>query len=64
MLVSARLVPPIRDLFSAHPLAVRCSPEQVAALLWVLRHVPEPVGNFEVEAALEVLDVEREREAA
>jgi hypothetical protein len=29
-------------------------------MLWVLRHVPEPVGNFEVEAALEVLDVERE----
>jgi hypothetical protein len=41
----------VRDLFSEHPLAVRCGPEQVAALLWVLRHVPEPVGNFEVEAA-------------
>jgi hypothetical protein len=60
MLVSANIVPAVRDLFSERPLAVRCSPEQVAALLWVQRHVPEPVGNFEVEAALEVLDVERE----
>ncbi len=58
--MSARLVPAVRDLFSAHPLAVRCTPEQIAAMLWVLRHVPEPVGNFEVEAALEVLDMERE----
>ncbi len=62
--MSARLLPAVRDLFSAHPLAVRCTPEQIAAMLWVLRHVPEPVGNFEVEAALEVLDIEREREAA
>ena len=62
--MSANMVPAVRDLFSERPLAVRCSPEQIAALLWVLRHVPEPVGNFEVEAALEVLDVEREREAA
>jgi hypothetical protein len=54
------MVAPVRDLFSEHPLAVRCSPEQIAALLWVLRYVPEPVGNFEVEAALEVLDIERE----
>ncbi len=58
--MSARLLPAVRDLFSAHPLAVRCTPEQIAAMLWVLRHVPEPVGNFEVEAALEVLDIERE----
>jgi hypothetical protein len=54
------MVAPVRDLFSEHPLAVRCSPEQITALLWVLRYVPEPVGNFEVEAALEVLDIERE----
>jgi hypothetical protein len=58
--MSANMVAPVRDLFSARPLAVRCSPEQIAAMLWMLRHVPEPVGNFEVEAALEVLDVERE----
>ena len=58
--MSANIVPAVRDLFGEHPLAVRCSPEQVAALLWVLRFVAEPVGNFEVEAALEVLDVERE----
>jgi hypothetical protein len=62
--VSANIVPAVRDLFSERPLAADGDPEQIAALLWVLRHVPEPVGNFEVEAALEVLDVEREREAA
>ncbi len=58
--MSVYMVAPVRDLFSEHPLAVRCSPEQITALLWVLRYVPEPVGNFEVEAALEVLDIERE----
>ncbi len=62
--MSANMVPAVRDLFSERPLAVRCGPEKIADLLWMLRHVPEPVGNFEVEAALEVLDVEREREAA
>jgi hypothetical protein len=30
------MVAPVRDLFSEHPLAVRCSPEQITALLWVL----------------------------
>ncbi len=62
--MSARLLPAVRDLFSERPLAVHDGPEQVAGLLWVLRFVAEPVGNFEVESALEVLDVEREREAA
>jgi hypothetical protein len=58
--VSANIVPAVRDLFSERPLAAGGDPLRIAALLWVLRHVPEPVGNFEVEAALEVLDVERE----
>ncbi len=62
--MSANMAPAVRDLFSERPLAVHDGPEQVAvhdgpeqvaALLWALRHVPEPVGNFEVEAALEVL---------
>lgn len=57
--MSVYIVAPVRDLFSEHPLAVRCTPGQIAALLWVLRYVPEPVGNFEVEAALEALDIER-----
>ena len=61
--MSAHLVPPIRELLSQHPLAARCAPEQVAALLWVLRYVPERPGAFEVEAALEVLDIERGRAA-
>jgi hypothetical protein len=56
--MSAYLVPPIRDLFSEHPRAARCSAEQVAALLWVLRFVPEKPEPFEVADALEVLDVE------
>ncbi len=53
------LVAPIRDLFSEHPRAARCSAEQIAALLWVLRFVPEPVDPWRVAAALEPLDVER-----
>ena len=56
---AAELLPAVRDLFSHHPLAARCSPEQVAALLWVLRFVPEKPAAFEVEAALEAVDVER-----
>ncbi len=60
--MSARLVPTIRQLFSEHPRAVRLSPEQVAGLLWILRHVPDdegPPNPYEVAGALEVLDVER-----
>ncbi len=57
--MSAYLLPAVRELFSQHPLAVRCSPEQVAALLWVLRYVPEEPEAFEVEAALAALDIER-----
>ena len=56
---AADLLPAVRDLFGRHPLAARCSPEQVAALLWVLRYVPEEPGVCEVGAALEVLDIER-----
>lgn len=58
--MSVYLVAPIRDLFGEHPRAARCSAEQVAGLLWVLRFVPEPAEPFEVETALEVLDIERE----
>lgn len=54
------LLPAIRDLLSHHPRAARCSAEQIAGLLWVLRFVPEPVEPYEVVAALEPLDVERE----
>jgi hypothetical protein len=61
--VSARLLPPVRDLFSEHPRACRLSSEQVAVLLWILRYVPDeedaPPEPFEVADALEVLDVER-----
>lgn len=61
--MSARRVPAVRDLFGQHPRACRLSPEQVAGLLWILRHVPDDEGPpepFEVEGALEVLDVETE----
>ena len=61
--MSVHLVPPVRDLFSEHPRACRLSPEQVAGLLWILRYVPDeedrPPEAFEVEGALEVLDLER-----
>jgi hypothetical protein len=63
VLVSARLVPPVRDLFGQHPRACSLSPEQVAGLLWILRYVPDeedaPPEPYEVADALEVLDVER-----
>ena len=59
------LVAPIRDLFGQHPRAARLSPEQVAGLLWILCYVPDseaggPPEPFEVAAALEPLDIERE----
>ena len=61
--MSARLVPPVRDLFSEHPRACRLSPEAVAGLLWILRFVADeedaPPDPYEVADALEVLDVER-----
>ncbi len=61
--MNSYLLPAVRDLFSEHPRAARLSPEQIAGLLWVLRYVPEPVEAFEVAAALEPLDVEREAAA-
>ena len=61
--MSSRLVPAVRDLFGEHPRAARCSPEQVAGLLWILRFVAAeedaPPAVYEVADALEVLDVER-----
>jgi hypothetical protein len=53
---SARLLPAARDLFAAHPLAARCSPEQGAALPWVLRFVADRPEVFEVAGALEALE--------
>jgi hypothetical protein len=64
VLVSARLVPAVRDLFGEHPRACRLSAEQVAGLLWLLRFVADehdaPPNPYEVADALEVLDIERE----
>ncbi len=61
--MSARLVLPVRDLFSEHPRACRLSPEQVAGLLWILRYVPDEEDAlpepYEVADARQVLDVER-----
>jgi len=62
--MSSHLLPAVRELFGQHPRAARLSPEQVAGLLWILRHVPDseaggPPEPFEVACALEVLDVER-----
>jgi hypothetical protein len=58
-MTSARLLPAARELFSAHPLSARCSPEQVAALLWVLKFAADRPEVFEVAGALEALDIER-----
>ena len=61
--MSARLLPAVRELFGQHPRACRLSPEQVAGLLWILCYVPDeegPPNPYEVEAALEPLDIERE----
>jgi hypothetical protein len=63
--MSAPLLPAVRELFGQHPRAARLSPEQVAGLLWILCYVPDseaggPPDPFEVEAALEPLDIERE----
>ena len=57
------LLPAVRELFGQHPRAGRLSPEQVAGLLWILCYVPDeegPPNPYEVEAALEPLDIERE----
>ena len=64
--MSAALVPAVRELFGQHPRAAHLSPEQVAALLWILCYVveDEPPEVFEVAAALEALDIEIGREAA
>ncbi len=59
---AADLVPAVRELFSQYPLAARLSPEQVAGLLWILCYVFDDEGPpevYEVETALEVLDIER-----
>jgi hypothetical protein len=57
-----RLVSAVRDLFGKHLHACRLSPEQVAALLWILRFVANeedgPPDAYEVAHVLEVLDVE------
>jgi hypothetical protein len=58
-----RLVSAVRDLFGEHPRACRLSPEQVAALLWILRFGADeedgPPDAYEVAHVLEVLEVER-----
>ncbi len=60
--MSVRLVPAIRDLFSERPLAVRCTPEKIAAMLRAGNYAPGDgrPDCHEVEAALEALDIERE----
>jgi hypothetical protein len=63
--MSPQLLPAVRELFGQHPRAAHLSPEQVAGLLWILCYVPDseaggPPDPFEVAAALEPLDIERE----
>jgi hypothetical protein len=53
------VLPALRELFSQHSAAVHMAPETLARFLWTLRYLPYRPPTFAVEAALEVLDVER-----
>jgi len=53
------VVPALRELFSQHPATAYRSPDTLARLLWMLRYLSYRPSSFEVEVALEVLDVER-----
>jgi hypothetical protein len=60
---TCQLLPAVRALLSQYPRAARLSAEQVAGLLWILLYVPEPdhegpPAAFEIENALEVLDID------
>jgi hypothetical protein len=49
----------LRELFSQHPAAAFKAPDTLARLLWMLRYLPYRPLTFAIEAALEVLEVER-----
>lgn len=57
---SAHVLPALRELFSHHPAATRSGPEALAGLLVMLQLLPHRPEVFEVEAALEALQVEGE----
>lgn len=48
----------LRELFSQHPQAMRSGPETLGRMLHVLRFLPYRPEVWEVEAALEALQVE------
>lgn len=50
----------LRELFSQHPGTMRSGPEFLSRLLYVLRFLPYRPDVFEVEAALEALQIEGE----
>lgn len=52
------LVPEVRDLFSEHPVLQYREPDTVRRALWTLRRVA--ASEFEIESALEALQVEGE----
>ncbi len=54
------LLPALRALFSQYPATERSGAETLARLLWVLSYLPYQPPVFEVEAALEALNVEDE----
>lgn len=54
------VVPALRELFSQHPRAMRCGPETLSRMLYVLCFLSYRPGVCEVEAALEALQVEGE----
>ncbi len=48
----------LRDLFSKHPETAHCGAEALAEHLYIGHFLPRRPRAWEVEAALEVLDVE------
>lgn len=50
----------LRELFSLHPGAMRSGPETLGRMLYVLCFLPYRPDVYEVEAALEALQVEEE----
>ncbi|MGF1472041.1 MAG: hypothetical protein ACFB50_09915 [Rubrobacteraceae bacterium] len=54
------VLPALREFYSQHPAAMKSSPETLARLLYMFRFLSYRPDVYEVEAALEALQVEEE----
>jgi hypothetical protein len=52
------ILPAVRDFLSHHPTALGDSPRRIAILMWLGRFTPYPPADADVEAALEILQLE------